>query len=64
MTREPTFILPGVSAGAEGAGAVADEVGVLVPVVVSGGPYCAAARAGSRRVTKAVVNIVLEREGR
>lgn len=57
----PTFILPGVSAGAEGTGAAVLEVGELAVGVGSGAPYCAAARAGSRRTAKAVVNMVLSR---
>lgn len=47
-----------MSAGAEGAGTAELVVGELVG---SGAPYCAAARAGSRRMAKAVVNMVLSR---
>lgn len=52
-----TFKLPGVSAGADGTAAAALEVGELAAVDGSGAPYCAAVRAGSRKIAKIGGNI-------
>jgi hypothetical protein len=50
-----------VSAGAEGTGAAEEVVGAVVGPLL---PYCAAARMGSRKAVKVVVNMILSREWR